>query len=98
MNASLNGTLNGSLKGTLKGSVTGSLKGAVGRSQKGSLKGSLEGTLNGSQTGTLELTGPKPKGIKVETFRIHYLIGTPKVKSLVYSQQAYKGTIQVYRV
>ena len=28
------------------------------------------------------LTGPKPKGIKVETFRIDYLIRTPKVKKL----------------
>ena len=28
------------------------------------------------------LTGPKPKGIKVETFRIDCLIRTPKVKKL----------------
>ena len=28
------------------------------------------------------LTGPKPKGIKVETFRIDYLIRTPKVQKL----------------
>ena len=28
------------------------------------------------------LTGPKPKGIKVETFRIGYLIRTPKVEKL----------------
>ena len=28
------------------------------------------------------LTGPKPKGIKVETFRIDYLIRTPKVENL----------------
>ena len=28
------------------------------------------------------LTGPKPKGIKVETFRIDYLIRTPKVEKL----------------
>ena len=26
------------------------------------------------------LTGPKPKGTKVETFRIDYLIRTPKVE------------------
>ena len=30
----------------------------------------------------LRLTGPKPKGIKVETFRIDYLIRTPKVEKL----------------
>ena len=29
-----------------------------------------------------QLTGPKPKGIKVETFRIDYLIRTPKVEKL----------------
>ena len=29
---------------------------------------------------TYKLTGPKPKGIKVETFRIDYLIRTPKVE------------------
>ena len=29
-----------------------------------------------------ELTGPKPKGIKVETFRIYYLIRPPKVENL----------------
>ena len=28
------------------------------------------------------LTGPKPKKIKVETFRIDYLVRTPKVKKL----------------
>ena len=28
------------------------------------------------------LTGPKPKGIKVETFRIDYLTRTPKVEEL----------------
>ena len=28
------------------------------------------------------LTGPKPKEIKVETFRIDYLIRTPKVEEL----------------
>ena len=28
------------------------------------------------------LTGPKPKGIKVQTFRIDYLIRTPKVEKL----------------
>ena len=28
------------------------------------------------------LTGPKPKEIKVETFRIDYLIRTPKVEKL----------------
>ena len=28
------------------------------------------------------LTGPNPKGIKVETFRIDYLIRTPKVEKL----------------
>ena len=27
-------------------------------------------------------TGPKPKGIKVKTFRIDYLIRTPKVEKL----------------
>ena len=31
---------------------------------------------------TYKLTGPKPKGIKVETFRIDYLIRTPKVEKL----------------
>ena len=30
----------------------------------------------------LYLTGPKPKEIKVETFRIDYLIRTPKVEKL----------------
>ena len=28
------------------------------------------------------LTGPKPKEIKAETFRIHYLIRSPKVEKL----------------
>ena len=30
----------------------------------------------------LKLTGPKPKETKVETFRIDYLIRTPKVEKL----------------
>ena len=30
----------------------------------------------------LNLTGPNPKEIKVETFRIDYLIRTPKVEKL----------------
>ena len=29
-----------------------------------------------------QLTGPKPKEIKVETFRINYLIRSPKVEKL----------------
>ena len=33
-------------------------------------------------TETARLTGPKPKEIKVETFRIDYLIRTPKVEKL----------------
>ena len=33
-------------------------------------------------SGSLKLTGPKPKEIKVETFRIDYLIRTPKVEKL----------------
>ena len=32
--------------------------------------------------GGAPLTGPKPKEIKVETFRIDYLIRTPKVEKL----------------
>ena len=31
---------------------------------------------------SLQLTGPKPKETKVETFRIDYLIRTPKVEKL----------------
>ena len=31
---------------------------------------------------SLVLTGPKPKEIKVEIFRIDYLIRTPKVEKL----------------
>ena len=31
---------------------------------------------------SLLLTGPKPKEIKVETFRINYLIRSPKVEKL----------------
>ena len=29
-----------------------------------------------------KLTGPKPKEIKVETFRIDYIVRTPKVEKL----------------
>ena len=36
----------------------------------------------GLYTGSCRLTGPKPKGIKVETFRTDYLIRTPKVEKL----------------
>ena len=31
---------------------------------------------------SFELTGPRPKEIKVETFRIDYLIRAPKVEKL----------------
>ena len=37
------------------------------------------------------LTGPKPKEIKVETFRIDYLIRTPKVEKL--SLQPIRSTV-----
>ena len=42
---------------------------------------------------TLKLTGPKPEEIKVETFRIDYLIRTQKVEKLSL-QPISKGTFQ----
>ena len=41
---------------------------------------------------TQNLTGPKPKEIEVETFRIDYLVRTPKVEKLSL-QPIGKGTI-----
>ena len=56
----------------------------------GGIWGTIEGSWGGSngpkptdpQTNPLNLTGPKPKEIKVETFRIDYLRRTPKVEKL----------------
>ena len=37
------------------------------------------------------LTGPKPTGIKVETFRINYLIRSPKVEKLGFEPVRFIG-------
>ena len=44
---------------------------------------------------SFELTGPRPKEIKVETFRIDYLIRAPKVEKLSLQPIRQEGKLKI---